>query len=72
MGLRSKMLVSAYRLLLRMDAYIIWIILLINGSRYLPTLLFPISKKLRMQGKFSLGFLVGIFYSIMGRKIEYN
>lgn len=51
---------------------IIWIILLINGSRYLPTLLFPISKKLRMQGKFSLGFLLGILYSIMGRKIEYN
>lgn len=51
---------------------IIWIILLINGSRYLPTLLFPISKKLRMQGKFSLGFLLGILYSIMGREIEYN
>jgi cellulose synthase/poly-beta-1,6-N-acetylglucosamine synthase-like glycosyltransferase len=51
---------------------IIWIILLINGSRYLPNLLFPISKKSRMQGKFSLGFLLGILYSIMGRKIEYN
>jgi glycosyltransferase involved in cell wall biosynthesis len=51
---------------------IIWIILLMNGSRYLPTLLFPVSKKLRMQGKFSLGFLLGILYSIMGRKIEYN
>jgi GT2 family glycosyltransferase len=51
---------------------IIWLILLMNGSRYLPTLLFPISQKLRMQGKFSLGFLLGILYSIMGRKIEYN
>lgn len=51
---------------------IIWIILLMNGSRYLPTLFFPISKKLLMQGKFSLGFLLGILYSILGRKIEYN
>ncbi|MER3447010.1 MAG: glycosyltransferase family 2 protein [Candidatus Dadabacteria bacterium] len=51
---------------------LIWIILLMNGSRYLPTLLFPISKKLRMRGKFSLGFLLGILYSMTGRKIEYN
>ena len=51
---------------------IIWLMLLANGSRYLPLLLFPISQKLRMQGRFSLGFLIGVFYSIGRRKIEYN
>ncbi len=51
---------------------IIWLMLLANGSRYLPLLLFPISQKVRMQGRFSLGFLVGVFYSMIGRKIEYN
>jgi len=51
---------------------IIWLMLLANGSRYLPLLLFPMSQKLRMQGRFSLGFLLGVFYSMIGRKIEYN
>jgi cellulose synthase/poly-beta-1,6-N-acetylglucosamine synthase-like glycosyltransferase len=52
--------------------FIIWLMLLMNGLRYLPLSLFPINKKLRMRAEFSLGFLLGILYSIIGRKIEYN
>ncbi len=51
---------------------VIWLMLLVNGSRDLPKLLLPWSTKYRMQGKFSLGFILGIWYSITGRKIEYN
>lgn len=51
---------------------VIWLALLLNGTRYLPLCLFPLSTKLRMQGRFSLGFALGIWYSITGRKIEYN
>lgn len=50
----------------------IWLAMLLNGLRWFPLLLWPISTKCRMQGRFSAGFLLGIFYSIMGRKIEYN
>ena len=52
--------------------FIMWLLLLTNSSRHLPLLLFPISKKLRMQCKFSLGFIIGILYAITGKKIEYN
>jgi len=51
---------------------IIWLMLLLNGSRYVPLLLFPINIKWRMQGKFSLGFLEGVIYSIIGRRVEYT
>lgn len=50
----------------------IWLMLLINGSRYLPLLLIPFNKKLRTQGSFSLGFLIGILYSIINRRIDYK
>jgi len=52
--------------------FIIWLMLLMNGSRYLPLLLFPLNKKWRMQGKFSAGFALGIIYSLKGKKIEYH
>ena len=52
--------------------FIIWLMLLLNGSRHLPKLLFPFSTKYRMQGKFGLGFVLGILYSVTGRKLEYN
>lgn len=52
--------------------FVIWLMLLINSSRHLPLLLFPISKRLRMQCKFSLGFLIGTLYAITGKKVEYN
>ncbi len=51
---------------------IIWLLLLLNGLRYLPLYLLPFSTKYRMQAKFSLGFAKGIWYSITGRKIEYS
>lgn len=40
--------------------FLIWLMLLINGSRYLPLLLFPLKTKWKMQGMFSLGFVAGI------------
>lgn len=52
--------------------FVIWLMLLLNGSRYLPKLIFPLNTKYRMQGKFSLGFVLGILYSIIGKKMEYN
>jgi len=52
--------------------FVIWLMLLLNGSRYIPKLIFPLNTKYRMQGKFSLGFVLGILYSIVGKKIEYN
>ena len=51
---------------------IIWLLLLLNGARYLPLLLVPFNMKWRMQGKFSLGFLVGIIYSAIGKRAGYN
>lgn len=50
----------------------IWIMLLINGARDIPKLLWPFNTRYRMQGKFSLGFTLGILYAITGRKLEYN
>lgn len=50
----------------------IWAMLLINGLRYLPKLICPFSIKYRMQGKFSLGFMLGILYAMTGKKLEYN
>lgn len=52
--------------------FIIWLTLLLNGLRYLPLYLIPFNTKFRMQAKFSLGFAKGIWYSVTGRKIEYN
>ena len=51
---------------------IIWLMLLLNGSRYLPLLLFPVNTKWRMQGRFSLGFLLGIIYPLLGKRIDYS
>ncbi|MGH7850819.1 MAG: glycosyltransferase [Thermodesulfobacteriota bacterium] len=50
----------------------IWVMLLINGSRDIPKLICPFSTKYRMQGKFSLGFMLGILYAMTGKKLEYN
>jgi GT2 family glycosyltransferase len=51
---------------------ILWLLLLLNGIRYLPLLVVPFSMKWKMQGKFSLGFFVGILYSIRGKKARYS
>jgi glycosyltransferase involved in cell wall biosynthesis len=53
-------------------SFVVWLMLLINGCRDLPKLIFPISTQYKMQGMFSLGFLFGIWYSITGKKMEYN
>jgi len=50
----------------------VWLMLLLNGARDLPKLIFPINTRYKMQGKFSLGFITGVWYSLTGRKIEYN
>jgi glycosyltransferase involved in cell wall biosynthesis len=50
----------------------IWVMLLINGSRYIPKLVYPFSTKCRMQGRFSLGFALGMLYAMTGKKLEYN
>jgi hypothetical protein len=50
----------------------VWVMLLINGSRYIPKLIYTFSTKYRMQGRFSLGFALGLLYAITGKKLEYN
>lgn len=50
----------------------VWLLLLLNGSRYLPLAVVPFSTKWRMQSRFSLGFVRGIWYSFTGRKVDYN
>lgn len=51
---------------------LVWIMLLINGARYVPLLFFPVSTKWRMQGRFSAGFALGIFYAAMNKKVSYG
>lgn len=50
----------------------IWIMLLVNGARYLPMLLLPLNTRWRMLGKFSAGFALGILYAFLGKKPEYR
>ena len=52
--------------------FLLWLMLLVNGSRYLPLLLFPFKTKWRMQGRFSLGFLLGILYAAVGANAGYS
>ncbi len=52
--------------------FVVWMMLLLNGCRYLPLLLVPINMELRTHGRFSLGFLMGIWYAITGKDIQYN
>ncbi len=52
--------------------FLIWLMLLMNGSRFLPLLLIPVKTKWRMQGKFSLGFVRGVVYSMFGKKQTYT
>jgi glycosyltransferase involved in cell wall biosynthesis len=52
--------------------FFIWIMLLMNGLRYLPMAIFPITVKWRMQGRFSLGFVLGIMYAFFGKETGYK
>jgi len=51
---------------------LVWLMLLINGARFLPFLFFPFKKKWRIQGLFSLGFLSGVIQGISGKRPGYN
>jgi GT2 family glycosyltransferase len=51
--------------------FAIWLMLMVNGSRFIPLFLFPGSIKWRMQAKFSAGFLLGAYYSLIGRRTDY-
>ena len=50
----------------------IWLLLLINGCRYLPFVFLSVFKKYRYQFNFSMGFLIGIYYGIIGKETEYK
>lgn len=52
--------------------FIVWILLIINGCRYLPLGLFPFNEKYVNQSNFSLGFLKGFIYSFLGINAEYR
>jgi len=52
--------------------FLIWILLILNGLRYLPLLLIPFSKRSRMEIVFSIGFLYGIYCKIIGKDIGYS
>lgn len=51
---------------------VIWLLLLVNGLRYLPLYLIPANTKYRMQARFSLGFAKGIWYAVTGREAGYS
>lgn len=52
--------------------FIIWILLLINGCRYLPLGVLSFREKYINQFRFSMGFLIGIIYGIRGKKVGYK
>lgn len=52
--------------------FCVWLLIIMNGARFFPKLLFPFNLKWRMQGKFSLGFLLGVVYGLLGHKTGYN
>ncbi len=52
--------------------FFIWILLLINGCRYLPYGLISFKSRFLYQFKFSAGFLLGIIYGIQGKRVGYN
>ena len=51
---------------------LLWILLLLNGCRYLPCVFFSFWKKYLYQFKFSAGFFLGIIYGIRGKSVEYK
>ena len=50
----------------------IWILLLINGCRYIPYGLISFKSRYLYQFKFSAGFFLGIIYGIRGKNVEYR
>lgn len=52
--------------------FVIWILLLMNGCRYLPLGALQFNDKHKNQFRFSMGFLIGIFYGIINKKVDYR
>ena len=52
--------------------FIVWVLLLINGCRFLPLGLLKFNEKFKNQFRFSMGFLIGITYGIRGKKVGYK
>ena len=50
----------------------IWLMLILNGLRYLPFIIVPLTKKIKMETTFSTGFLYGIYCSFAGKDIGYS
>lgn len=52
--------------------FVLWLMLIVNGCRYLPLFLLPFSEKYRHQARFSAGFFKGFVYSFLGRDVSYG
>lgn len=51
---------------------VVWMMLMINGARHLPLLAIRNNEKYKMQGRFSLGFIKGIYNWAIGEKTDYK
>lgn len=49
-----------------------WLMLLLNGCRYIPLMIFPFNEKYLNQAKFSTGFLKGLLYALTGKSARYG
>ena len=52
--------------------FFVWLLLVMNGLRFLPLVVFPFNIKWRTQGKFSMGFFIGALYAIIGKEASYG
>ena len=52
--------------------FVIWIFVLLNGCRYLPLVFLRFIDKYKYQSNFSIGFLLGIIDSLLGKKTGYK
>lgn len=52
--------------------FFLWLMLVLNGCRYLPLYLLPLNEKYRHQARFSLGFVKGLIYSFTDRDVKYG
>ncbi len=52
--------------------FFVWLLLIINGARFIPQLIWPLNLKWRMQGRFSLGFMTGVIFGLSGHRVDYT
>lgn len=52
--------------------FLIWLLLLFNGCRYLPLIIFPLTVKIKNQIIFSKGFLKGMINRLTNKKTGYE